>query len=170
MHRIPAKVAGSVAALAAVALLSACGGNDSTASTTPTLSSTAAASSASAAPSSSAAPHGDHTTTAAPETSAPETPQTVQPQQTPAAVPVTDKGKAFLAELEKQGIKPGSPDIAITAADYICTSRATGASDADIAPFVAAMAGSDPSFDQSKMDVDKAAKAYIDAATATYCK
>ncbi len=165
MHRIPAKVAGSVAALAAVALLSACGGNDSTASTTPTLSSTApAAASASAAPSSSAAPHGDHTTTAAPETSAPETPQTV------AAVPVTDKGKAFLAELEKQGIKPGSPDIAITAADYICSSRATGASDADISPFVGAMAGSDPSFAQWNTDVDKAAKAYMDAAAATYCK
>lgn len=171
MHRIPAKVAGSVAALAAVALLSACGGNDSTASTTPTLSSTApAAASASAAPSSSAAPHGDHTTTAAPETSAPETPQTVAPQQTPAAVPVTDKGKAFLAELEKQGIKPGSPDIAITAADYICSSRATGASDADISPFVGAMAGSDPSFAQWNTDVDKAAKAYMDAAAATYCK
>ncbi|MGW5436005.1 DUF732 domain-containing protein [Nocardia asteroides] len=173
MHRIPGKVAGSVAALAAVALLSACGGNDSTASQTPTLSSSASAA-ASATTQAPASPegHGDHTSTPseAPETSAtaPEQPQAA-PETTPQSAPASDKDKAFLAELSKNGITPASPDIALTAAGYICSSRATGASDADIAPYVAAIAGTDTAFDQSKMDVNKAAQIYIAAATTTYC-
>ncbi|MEV0061051.1 DUF732 domain-containing protein [Nocardia sp. NPDC050718] len=171
MHRIPGKVAGSVAALAAVALLSACGGNDSTASQTPTLSSSASAAASATSQAPATGDHGDHATTssAAPETTAaPEQPQAA-PETTPASTPASDKDKAFLAELSKNGITPASPDIALTAAGYICSSRATGASDADIAPYVAAIAGTDTAFDQSKMDVNKAAQIYIAAATSTYC-
>lgn len=172
MHRIPGKVAGSVAALAAVALLSACGGNDSTASQTPTLSSSASAVASATTQAPAPEGHGDHTSTPseAPETSAtaPEQPQAA-PETTPQSAPASDKDKAFLAELSKNGITPASPDIALTAAGYICSSRATGASDADIAPYVAAIAGTDTAFDQSKMDVNKAAQIYIAAATTTYC-
>ncbi|WP_278260777.1 DUF732 domain-containing protein [Nocardia sp. AG03] len=171
MHRIPGKVAGSVAALAAVALLSACGGNDSTASQTPTLSSSASAPAASTqAPAPSADEHGGHapSSSAAPESSAPEQPAPAPETSAPSA-PASAKDQAFLDELSKNGITPASPDIALTAANYICSSRATGASDADIAPFVAAIAGSDANFDESKMDVDKASQVYIAAATSTYC-
>ncbi|MFF2086499.1 DUF732 domain-containing protein [Nocardia sp. NPDC058176] len=166
MHRIPGKVAGSVAALAAVALLSACGGNDSTASQTPTLSSSAAASTTSAeviTPPSEADP------TPSPDSSVPEQPQTAPEGQPTPAGPVTGNDQAFLDELSKNGINPADPSIALTAASYICSTRATGASDADIATFVAAMAGTDPAFDESKMDVNKAAEIYIAAATSTYC-
>ncbi|MFD4430138.1 DUF732 domain-containing protein [Nocardia sp. NPDC058497] len=170
MHRIPGKVAGSVAALAAVALLSACGGNDSTASQTPTLSTSASA----AAPSATQAPaeggHGDHTPTAAPETSAaPEQPQAAPETTSAAAEPAAGKDKAFLDELAKNGITPADPASALTAATYICSTKATGANEADMATFVAAMAGTDPAFDPAKMDVNKAAQIYIAAATATYC-
>ncbi|APE32743.1 hypothetical protein BOX37_00755 [Nocardia mangyaensis] len=168
MHRIPGKVAGSVAALAAVALLSACGGNDSTASQTPTLSSSAAASTTSAeviTPPSEA----DPTPSESPDSSVPEQPQTAPEGQPTPAGPVTGNDQAFLDELSKNGINPADPSVALTAANYICQTRATGASDADIATFVAAMAGTDPAFDESKMDVNKAAEIYIAAATATYC-
>ncbi|MGW6424220.1 DUF732 domain-containing protein [Nocardia sp. NPDC055053] len=172
MHRIPGKVAGSVAALAAVALLSACGGNDSTASQTPTLSTTASAAASSATQAPAEGGHGDHTpsATAAPETSAaPEQPQAAPETTSAAAAPAAGKDKAFLDELAKNGITPADPASALTAASYICSTKATGASEADMATFVAAMAGTDPAFDPAKMDVNKAAQIYIAAATATYC-
>ncbi|MFD3705442.1 DUF732 domain-containing protein [Nocardia sp. NPDC058658] len=165
MHRITGKVAGSVAALAAVALLSACGGNDSTASQTPTLSSSAAAKSTTTPPVVIEPPAEAPTST---ETSASaETPTPIP--QTTAAAPATGKDKAFLDELAKNGITPGDQTTAITTASYICSTKGTGASDADIATFVAAMAGTDPSFDASKMDVNQAAQIYIAAANSTYC-
>ncbi|MFC4376649.1 DUF732 domain-containing protein [Nocardia halotolerans] len=169
MHRIPGKVAGSVAALAAVALLSACGDNDSTASQTPTLSSSAiAAASTTQAPA--APPEAEHGEHAPSETAAPETQE--QPQAAPdpgESAPTSDKDQAFLDELGNNGIHPADKTSAITAATYICSARATGAADGDIATFVAAMAGTDSAFDESKMDVNKAAEIYIAAATATYC-
>ncbi|MFD4353017.1 DUF732 domain-containing protein [Nocardia sp. NPDC058519] len=167
MHRIPGKVAGSVAALAAVALLSACGGNDSTASQTPTLSSSAAAKSTTTPPVVIEPP------AEAPSSTAPEpSPSAEEPTplpQTSAAAPATGKDKAFLDELAKNGITPGDQTTALTTATYICSTKGTGASDADIATFVAAMAGTDPAFDASKMDVNKAAQIYIAAANSTYC-
>ncbi|MFD6453505.1 MULTISPECIES: DUF732 domain-containing protein [unclassified Nocardia] len=167
MHRIPGTVAGSVAALAAVALLSACGGNDSTASQTPTLSTSAAAKSTTTPPVV-IEPPAEAPSSTAPETSAPAEEPTPLPQ-TSAAAPATGKDKAFLDELAKNGITPGDQTTAITTATYICSTKGTGASDADVATFVAAMAGTDPSFDASKMDVNKAAQIYIAAANSTYC-
>ncbi|MFC9662512.1 DUF732 domain-containing protein [Nocardia sp. NPDC127606] len=167
MHRIPGTVAGSVAALAAVALLSACGGNDSTASQTPTLSTSAAAKSTTPPPVV-IEPPAEAPSSTAPETSASAEEPTPLPQ-TSAAAPATGKDKAFLDELAKNGITPGDQTTALTTATYICSTKGTGASDADVATFVAAMAGTDPSFDASKMDVNKAAQIYIAAANSTYC-
>ncbi|MFI1239108.1 DUF732 domain-containing protein [Nocardia salmonicida] len=167
MHRISGKVAGSVAALAAVALLSACGGNDSTASQTPTLSSSAAAK-ATTTPPVVIEPPAEAPSSTAPEPSASAEEPTPLPQ-TSAAAPATGKDKAFLDELAKNGITPGDQTTAVTTATYICSTKGTGASDADVATFVAAMAGTDPAFDASKMDVNKAAQIYIAAANSTYC-
>ncbi|MFD6398824.1 DUF732 domain-containing protein [Nocardia sp. NPDC060249] len=167
MHRIPGTVAGTVAALAAVALLSACGGNDSTASQTPTLSTSAAAKSTTTPPVV-IEPPAEAPSSTAPEPSAPAEEPTPLPQ-TSAAAPATGKDKAFLDELAKNGITPGDQTTALTTATYICSTKGTGASDADVATFVAAMAGTDPAFDASKMDVNKAAQIYIAAANSTYC-
>ncbi|MEV0539091.1 DUF732 domain-containing protein [Nocardia salmonicida] len=167
MHRISGKVAGSVAALAAVALLSACGGNDSTASQTPTLSTSVAAKSTTTTPVV-IEPPAEAPSSTAPETSASAEEPTPLPQ-TSAAAPATGKDKAFLDELAKNGITPGDQTTAVTTATYICSTKGTGASDADVATFVAAMAGTDPAFDASKMDVNKAAQIYIAAANSTYC-
>ncbi len=164
MHRIPGKVAGSVAALAAVALLSACGGNDSTASQTPTLSTSAAAKATTTPPVVIEPPAEAPSSTE----SAPSEAPTPIPE-TSTAAPATGKDKAFLDELSKNGITPGDQTTALTTATYICSTKGTGASDADIATFVAAMAGTDPAFDASKMDVNKAAQIYIAAANSTYC-
>ncbi|MBC7302593.1 MAG: DUF732 domain-containing protein [Nocardia sp.] len=165
MHRIPGKVAGSIAALAAVALLSACGGNDSTASQTPTLTTSAAAKATTTPPVVIEPPAEAPSST---ETSAPAEEPTPLPQ-TSAVAPATGKDKAFLDELTKNGITPGDQTTALTTATYICSTKGTGASDADVATFVAAMAGTDPAFDASTMDVNKAAQIYIAAANATYC-
>ncbi|MFE9787587.1 DUF732 domain-containing protein [Nocardia salmonicida] len=167
MHRISGKVAGSVAALAAVALLSACGGNDSSASQTPTLSSSAAAKSTTTPPVV-IEPPAEAPSSTAPEPSASAEEPTPLPQTSPAA-PAAGKDKAFLDELSKNGITPGDQTTALTTATYICSTKGTGASDADVATFVAAMAGTDPAFDASKMDVNKAAQIYIAAANSTYC-
>ncbi|WP_446223836.1 DUF732 domain-containing protein [Nocardia sp. IBHARD005] len=167
MHRIPGKVAGSVAALAAVALLSACGGNDSTASQTPTLSSSVAAK-ATTTPPVVIEPPAEAPSSTAPEPS-PSAEEPTPLPQTSAAAPATGKDKAFLDELAKNGITPGDQTTALTTATYICSTKGSGASDADVATFVAAMAGTDPAFDASKMDVNKAAQIYIAAANSTYC-
>ncbi|MFD4458213.1 DUF732 domain-containing protein [Nocardia sp. NPDC058480] len=167
MHRIPGKVAGSVAALAAVALLSACGGNDSTASQTPTLSSSAAAKSTTTPPVVIEPPAEAPSSTAVEPSASAEEPTPIP--QTSAPAPATGKDKAFLDELAKNGITPADTTSALTAATYICSTKGTGASEADVATFVAAMAGTDPAFDASKMDVNKAAQIYIAAANSTYC-
>ncbi|MFC4124093.1 DUF732 domain-containing protein [Nocardia rhizosphaerae] len=165
MHRIPGTIAGSVAAIAAVALLSACGDNDSTASQTPTLSTTAsAAATSSAEPSTTVITppsEADPTTTA--ELPAPA------PEVTEPAAPTSAADDAFLAELSRNGINPADPSIALTTAQYICSAKTTGATDADIATFVGAMAGTDPAFGEANMDVTKAAQIYIAAANSTYC-
>ncbi|NKY49972.1 DUF732 domain-containing protein [Nocardia vermiculata] len=165
------KVAGIAVVLAATGLLAACGGNDSTASSTPSLkpsSTTAAAeSSASAAPSTEEQAPEPTEQEQAPQPPAVEEPAPVQP--TPAQRELSDKDKAYIAELNKRGVTPSSPDIAITAANYICQSKANGASDQEVTTFVNAMAGTDPGFDPAKMPVEQAGQIYIDVATQTYC-
>ncbi|MEU7630133.1 DUF732 domain-containing protein [Nocardia sp. NPDC049220] len=168
------------AAIAATGLLAACGDNDSTVSSTPTLSrtTTTTATQPAASSTSAAAPGQPAPGQPAPEQQPPT--ETVAPERplpvpTEAAPPVdtskfTDKDKRFLDELQKQGITPSTPDIALSIGAYVCQGTASGASDQDLMTFVNAMAGSDPSFDPAKMPVERAGQIYISAAKATYCQ
>lgn len=138
----------------AAALLAACGHNDSTATSSPSLPSP---------------------TVSAPAISA-QTPPPEPPSERPQPVPpptdapqVSGRDQAFLDGLRQRGINPSSNDIALTTAQYICQSKASGVPDDQIVTFVNAMAGSDPGFDPQKMPVEQAGKAYVDVATATYC-
>ncbi|MEV6068435.1 DUF732 domain-containing protein [Nocardia sp. NPDC052001] len=176
MHRTRGKVFGVVLTVAAAGLLAACGNNDSTATSTPTLAPTttkaAAATTApgGAAPSAQPAPQ---TSDAAPS----EVPQAERPQPvpsqfltTPSGTPaLTDRDKTFLEELKKRGINPGAPDIALTAGSLVCQGTAEGATQDQIITYVTAIAGSDPSFDESKMSVDQAGKIYYEVASKSYC-
>jgi len=183
MHRIRGKVFGVAVAMAATGLLAACGDDDSTASSTPTLTTTAT--SAAAAPSSTVgepqspapeapapepapAPQPDQQT----DTAAPERPQPVPTEDIPEADTsgLSDKDKQFLASLEENGIKPSSPDIALSVATYVCQGVSAGVAESDLTTFVNAMAGSDASFDPSKMSVEEAGRIYIDTAKQTYCQ
>ncbi|WP_327143113.1 DUF732 domain-containing protein [Nocardia sp. NBC_01327] len=173
MHRTRGKVFGVVVALAAAGLLAACGNNDSTATSTPTLAPTT--SKTSAAPTTTAG--GDTPTDqASPQPSSdattPERPAPVPSQflTTPSGTPpLTDRDKTFLDELKKQGITPAASDIALTAGNLVCQGKSQGATDDQILTYVTAIAGSDPSFDQSKMSVEQAGKIYVDVATKSYC-
>ncbi|MEU8895080.1 DUF732 domain-containing protein [Nocardia sp. NPDC048505] len=173
MHRTRGKVLGVAVAIAASGLLAACGGNDSTASSTPTLShtTTAAAAPSSAAPAES--PSSTETSSSAPAapSSELERPQPVPTESAPADTSkLTDKDKKFLDALKAEGIAPSSPDIALSIGTYVCQGVTAGASEADLTTFVNAMAGSDPSFDASKMSVEDAGKKYISTAKSTYCQ
>ncbi|WP_067857838.1 DUF732 domain-containing protein [Nocardia shimofusensis] len=181
MHRIRGKVFGVAVAIAATGLLAGCGDDDSTATSTPTLTTTATSSAA--APSSqegepaspapeSPAPAPEQQPEQQTETAAPERPQPVPNEQIPEADTsgLSDKDKQFLAALEEKGIKPSSPDIALSVATYVCQGVAAGAAESDLTTFVNAMAGSDAAFDPSKMPVEEAGRIYIDTAKQTYCQ
>ncbi|MEV0249919.1 DUF732 domain-containing protein [Nocardia sp. NPDC050712] len=175
MHRTRGKVLGVAVAIAASGLLAACGGNDSTASSTPTLTHTTT--SAAAAPSSAApaeSPSSTETTSSAPAAPSSEL-ERPQPVPTESAAPadtskLTDKDKKFLDALKAEGIAPSSPDIALSIGTYVCQGVTAGASEADLTTFVNAMAGSDPTFDSSKMSVEDAGKKYISTAKSSYCQ
>ncbi|MFF2553413.1 DUF732 domain-containing protein [Nocardia sp. NPDC058058] len=176
MHRTRGKVFGVVLTVAAAGLLAACGNNDSTATSTPTLAPTTSKAAAATTAPAGTAP----TDQPAPQTSeaAPTTvPQAERPQPvpsqfltTPSGTPaLTDRDKTFLEELKKRGINPGAPDIALTAGSLVCQGTAEGATQDQIITYVTAIAGSDPSFDESKMSVDQAGKIYYEVASKSYC-
>ncbi|MFI5778564.1 DUF732 domain-containing protein [Nocardia sp. NPDC051570] len=171
MLRTRGKVTGVLVAFAATGLLAACGNNDSTASSTPTLKTSTSPAAPTPALPPVQIPTGDQTSPEppAPLTSAPERPEPAPTSGQTDATPVTAKDQVFLDALRKRGITPSSPDIALTAANYVCQGKASGASDQEIATYVNAMAGSDPAFDPQKMSVEQAGKIYIDVASATYC-
>lgn len=153
--RVARRSTAAVGACAAAALLAACGHNDSTATGSPSV-----------APPVVTAPAAAGAQTPPPEPPS-ERPQPVPP---PTDTPqMSGRDQAFLDGLRQRGINPSSNDIALTTAQYICQSKATGVPDDQIATFVNAMAGSDPGFDPQKMPVEQAGKAYVDVATATYC-
>ncbi|GGK55532.1 DUF732 domain-containing protein [Nocardia camponoti] len=171
MLRISGKVAGSVAAAAALTVaLTACGDNESTASKTPTLSASATTSVAATTPPSVVVPpSAADTTSAAPETTSTEAPQPAPITSDTPAPALSGKDAAFINELKANGVTPADPQSAIVAASYICSTKGSGISDADLSTFVGAIAGTDASFEKSGLDVDKAAKIYIAAANKTYC-
>jgi hypothetical protein len=181
MLRIRAKATGrirrgvaGVAVVPALLFAAACGHNDSTASSTPTLK-TSTTTATTAAPAPATATTGDQPSAEAPAptaTSAPaERPQPAEPSATAddSQQPLSGKDQALLDELRKRGINPSTPDIALTTAQYVCQSKAAGASDQEMSTYVNAMAGADPSFDPQKMPVEQAGKIYIDVATQIYC-
>ncbi|WP_306363286.1 DUF732 domain-containing protein [Nocardia sp. CC227C] len=184
MQRTRGKVIGVVAACAAAGLLAACGDNDSTATSTPTLSSTTSASS-SAAPTTteSAAPESPQSTESAeppaePQAEPPAEENTERPQPVPTefvtpqsdAPALSDKDKTFIEELNKRGVHPSSPDIALSAGNLVCQGKSEGAPEDQIITYVTAIAGSDPTFDPSKMPVEEAGKIYYEVASASYCR
>ncbi|NUP29134.1 MAG: DUF732 domain-containing protein [Nocardia sp.] len=178
MYRTRGTLLGVVAAVAAAGLLAGCGDDESTATGTPTLSTQAGTPSASSAPAPSA-----ESPAPAPEGGAPAPEQPAEPEapaeepERPAPVPpqeaesgqLGEKEQTFVDELGKQGVTPSSPDIALSIGNYVCQGVAAGTSDADMATFVNAMAGSDPSFDPAKMPVEQAGQIYISTAKAHYC-
>ncbi|NNH74072.1 DUF732 domain-containing protein [Nocardia uniformis] len=172
MQRTRGKVISVVAACAAAGLLAACGDNDSTATSTPTLSATTPASTS--APATTGAPDSTEqpgeTNPSEPtgsERPAPVPTEFVTPQADAPAL--SDKDKTFLEELKKRGVTPSSPDIAITAGSLVCQGKAENAPEDQIITYVTAIAGSDPSFDASKMPVEQAGQIYYEVATASYC-
>ncbi|MET8430953.1 DUF732 domain-containing protein [Nocardia sp. NPDC004860] len=176
MHGTRGKVFGVVAAFAAAGLLAACGSNDSTAKSTPTLTTTKTTAAASATPGDAAPSTDQQAPQAAPDAGTPsataERPAPVPSQflTTPNGSPaLSDKEKSFLDELKKAGITPGSPDIAVTAANLVCQGKSENAPQDQIITYVTAIAGSDPSFDPSKMTVEQAGKIYYDVASKSYC-
>ncbi|WP_040802360.1 DUF732 domain-containing protein [Nocardia concava] len=176
MHGTRGKVFGVVAACAAAGLLAACGSNDSTAKSTPTLTTTKAPAAATTTPAAGAPSTDQQSPQPAPDsataTTSPERPQPVPSQflTTPNGSPaLSDKEKGFIDELKKAGITPGSSDIAITAANLVCQGKAENAPQDQIITYVTAIAGSDPSFDPSKMSVEQAGKIYYDVASKSYC-
>ncbi|MEU4316677.1 DUF732 domain-containing protein [Nocardia sp. NPDC024068] len=179
MYRTRGTLLGVVAAVAAVGLLAGCGDDDSTATGTPTLSTPAAASSVSSAPapapgSEAPAPEAE---APAPE-AAPEQPEAPAEPERPAPVPpqeadtgqLSETEQTYLDELAKQGVTPSIPEYALDIGNYVCQGVAAGTSDADMATFVTAMAGSDPSFDPAKMPVEQAGQIYINTAKSSYCQ
>ncbi len=176
MYRTRGKVFGVVAAIAVSGLLAACGDEESTATSTPTLSSaaTSAPQSASSVPEAPApegeAPAPPEGESAGEPPAEPERPAPLPPQESPDSAPVGDKEQQFLDELGKQGVSPASPEIALNIGNYVCQGLAQGVSREEMTTFVNAMAGSDPSFDPSKMPVEQAGKIYIDTAEQHYCQ
>ncbi|QLY31169.1 DUF732 domain-containing protein [Nocardia huaxiensis] len=178
MQRTRGKVLGVVAAVAATAgLLAACGDNDSTATSTPTLAPTTTKPAASSTPGGESP--ADPSTSEQPQAAAPTTtvaverPQPVPSQfvTTPSDSPaLSDRDKAFIEALKAKGITPATSDIAITAGNLVCQGKSQNAPEDQIITYVTAIAGSDPSFDESKMSVEQAGKIYYDVATSSYCQ
>ncbi|MBO0853456.1 MAG: DUF732 domain-containing protein [Nocardia sp.] len=164
-------------ALTATGMLAACGGNDSTASSTPSVEapSTTVKPSASATTSAPTSAGGGRPTPQqqpAPQQPAQPPSGSEQPQAITSSPPppqLTDKDKAYLAALSSRGVTPSSPDIAIAAANYICTSQSHNVNPLEIRTYVTAMAGSDPGFDPHKMPVEQVAQTYLDTANQSYC-
>lgn len=182
MYRTRGKVLGVAVAVAASGVLAACGGNDSTASETPSAPTTASASpSTGSTTSSPETDEGDADATPQSEPPAEKEQEPPAPTERPAPVEppedVTDQSadlgeeeQAYIDALSEQGVKPSSPDIALSIGNYVCQGAEAGASDQSVATFVNAMAGSDPAFDPNEMPVEQAGRIYIDTAVQTYCK
>ena len=166
-------------AVAAGTMLVACGSDDTTATGTPSVSQTttaAATTSAEATPPESEDSDAPGVTTSPGEaaTAPPEQPQPV-PEGFPGPTesPVDDRGRAFLAELEKNGITPaGNGDIAVSTATYICSAQSQGVPADEIATFVTANVGVEASAAGTQITAEQAgedAQIYIAAATNTFC-
>ncbi len=191
-HRYARPLSAVAVACAAGVLLSACGGDDSTATSTPTLtpatSTSVAAPSAPSASSQAPAESPSANATAQPQpsqqanpttkpgaaaTAPPETPQN-QPSGFPGPTPSVSKGsreEAFIAELKKRGITPiGNGESAISTANFICSALQAKAPESEFMVTVNAAAGVEDSSTGGKKSAEEAGKIFLEAAKATYCK
>lgn len=166
-----------VLALAAGGLLTACGGDDSSASSTPSLTSSATPAATSTAPSST--PGSTSATSSAASTSpgaAATAPNEDEPAPSgfpgPAAAPVDARGTAFLDELTARGVTVVGNDVAIGTANYICAAQNEGVAEDQVRTFVTANVGAQASasgIEVTAEDAATTAQTYIDVARSTYC-
>ncbi|UYP19185.1 DUF732 domain-containing protein [Rhodococcus sp. Z13] len=168
------RVLGALAAgLTAAAVLSACGSDDSTATSTPT-STTAAETSTQT---STTAKAGESTSAAATETKASGESSAQSTPEVPAGVPPvgpepSPAGQAFLSVLREKGVQPVDEAGAVNIADYICSAKAQGGTDEEIKVFVTALVGSDAAAGGVELTEEEAsatADTYITVAGDTYC-
>lgn len=168
-----------VLAIAAGGMLVACGSDDSTATSTPTSSTTTTSAESTSAESttSESEESGAAAETTSPgeaATAPPEQPQPV-PEGFPGTAenPIDERGQAFLAELEDNGITPaGNGEIAVSTATYICSAQSQGVPADEIATFVTANVGVEASASGTQMTAEQAgedAQIYIAAAQSTFC-
>lgn len=161
-------------ALAAGGLLTACGSDDSTATSNPVPTSAAASTSASggssgaASTTASAAP----TSPGAAATAPPEQPQNIEGFPGPTVVEVSPEAQKFLDGLEAKGVTPtGDGSIAVNTANYICAAGTQ--TDDEVRTFVTAFVGQEASAAGKQITPEQAgadAQTYIDVAHSTYCK
>jgi len=174
--RVVSFLAPVLLATAAGALLTACGGDDSSASSTPTpsASTTAEAQATSEAPSATSSGAATTTSGAATSGSAAEEQEAVPSGYPgPTEVPRDPRSDAFLDRLRADGVTvAGNGDIAIGTANYICAAQSEGVAADQISTFVTANVGAEASASGTEISAEDAAAAaqkYIDAARSTYC-
>lgn len=181
MPRFTTAFAAAAVIAATSGLLAGCGGDDSTVSGSPVQPSAAdTTSSAASAPSKSEENRDkDGDTSQAPVTSPGEAatapPEQPQPAPSgfpgPAQAPADSRDKAFIAELQKDGLKSsGNGENAIAIANFVCASIRDGSPQDQIDTTVTAMAGVELGLAGSDQTPEEAAKVYKDAAQKTYCK
>lgn len=174
--RVVSFLAPVLLATAAGALLTACGGDDSSASSTPTpsASTTAEAQATSEAPSATSSGAATTTSGAATSGSAAEEQEAVPSGYPgPTEVPRDPRSDAFLDRLRADGVTvAGNGDIAIGTANYICAAQSEGVAADQISTFVTANVGAEASASGTEISAEDAAataQKYIDAARSTYC-
>ncbi|WP_068148995.1 DUF732 domain-containing protein [Rhodococcoides corynebacterioides] len=174
--RVVSFLAPVLLATAAGALLTACGGDDSSASSTPTpsASTTAEAQATSEAPSATSSGAATITSGAATSGSAAEEQEAVPSGYPgPTEVPRDPRSDAFLDRLRADGVTvAGNGDIAIGTANYICAAQSEGVAADQISTFVTANVGAEASASGTEISAEDAAataQKYIDAARSTYC-
>lgn len=160
----------AIALVAGVAgLTAACGGDGTTVSSTPSASAIVSPSASAAAPSasSSVAP-----TSSAVESTAPaEAPAPVPDGYPgPAAPDRTPRDQAFLDGLKAKNIAfSQNGDVALSAAQYICSAERDGTTPEQVRPMVLAIVASDAQLLDKQIDAEAVADVYIATAQATYC-
>ncbi|MFW0874392.1 DUF732 domain-containing protein [Rhodococcoides corynebacterioides] len=174
--RVVSFLAPVLLATAAGAMLTACGGDDSSASSTPTpsASTTAEAQATSEAPSATSSGAATTTSGAATSGSAAEEQEAVPSGYPgPTEVPRDPRSDAFLDRLRADGVTvAGNGDIAIGTANYICAAQSEGVAADQISTFVTANVGAEASASGTEISAEDAAataQKYIDAARSTYC-
>ncbi len=163
----------AVALVAGVAgLTAACGGDGSTVSSTPSAS---AGSGSSASADGSASATASSTVDPSPTKVAPTAPGETREAVPegfpgPAAPERSDRDKAFLEGLTEEGIEfSQNGDVALSAAQFICSAERESGSTDQVRPMVLAIVASDAQLLDKEIDAEAVADVYIATAQETYC-